>query len=109
MMVEYAGRAQPTVPAGPIPLRACNLGLLNEQGLVQVPTYSREVDEDRNLIYHLGVGGFHRSHQQVSFRNLQFGITRNVARTNRALARSIGRDAPNEPDIRRTGPHAKRL
>jgi hypothetical protein len=60
-------------------------------------------------IVHFGVGGFHRSHQQVSFRNLQFGITRNVARTNRALARSIGRDAPNEPDIRRTGPHAKRL
>ena len=32
-----------------------------------------------------------------------------LARTNRALARSIGRDAPNEPDIRRTEPHAKRL
>ena len=55
-------------------------------------------------IVHFGVGGFHRSHQQVSFQN-QFGNTRNVAR----LARSIGRDAPNEPEIRRTGPHANRL
>ena len=74
-----------------------------------VPTYPRKISEYPNICVHLGVGGFHRSHQQVSFRNLQFGITRNVARTNRALARSIGRDAPNEPDIRRTGPHAKRL
>ena len=61
------------------------------------------------VIVQFDVGGFYRSYQQVSFRNLQFGITRNVARTNRALARSIGRDAPNEPDIRRTEPHAKRL
>ena len=27
-------------------------------------------------IVHFGVGGFHRSHQQVSFQDLQFGITR---------------------------------
>jgi mannitol 2-dehydrogenase len=51
--------------AGPLQLSTSNLGLLNEQGLVQIPTYSREIDADRNLIYHLGVGGFHRSHQAV--------------------------------------------
>lgn len=39
------------------------LEALQDEGLVLVPSYNREVTPDRNLIYHLGVGGFHRSHQ----------------------------------------------
>lgn len=34
-----------------------------ERRLVSVPPYNREITEDRNLIFHFGVGGFHRSHQ----------------------------------------------
>jgi mannitol 2-dehydrogenase len=49
--------------AGPVKLCASNLGVINRLGLVSVPTYSREMTQDRNLIFHLGVGGFHRSHQ----------------------------------------------
>ena len=63
---------KPAVPPGPVhlSLHTANLGLLNEQGLAQIPTYDRNIDEERNLIFHLGVGGFHRSHQAVYLNDL---------------------------------------
>jgi len=49
--------------SGVTKLNSANLGILSHQGLVSVPPYNREITEDRNLIFHFGVGGFHRSHQ----------------------------------------------
>ena len=57
------GAERAFTPAGPVKLCAANLGVINNLGLVSVPTYNREITDDRNLIFHLGVGGFHRSHQ----------------------------------------------
>eukprot|EP00238_Polyblepharides_amylifera_P002005 CAMPEP_0196585382 /NCGR_PEP_ID=MMETSP1081-20130531/50433_1 /TAXON_ID=36882 /ORGANISM="Pyramimonas amylifera, Strain CCMP720" /LENGTH=1314 /DNA_ID=CAMNT_0041906905 /DNA_START=249 /DNA_END=4193 /DNA_ORIENTATION=- len=51
-------------------LNASNLSILIEKGLVSIPTYAREITEDRNLIYHFGVGGFHRSHQAFYLNDL---------------------------------------
>eukprot|EP00976_Prorocentrum_cordatum_P112297 1195509-Prorocentrum_minimum.AAC.1 len=36
---------------------------IGEAGQVAVPTYNRDIAAKRHLIYHMGVGGFHRSHQ----------------------------------------------
>jgi len=40
-----------------------NLQRIAANGMVSVPNYNRELTPDRPVIVHLGVGGFHRSHQ----------------------------------------------
>lgn len=51
------------VHTGPLKLNRHVLDALGYEGLVSVPTYNREITPDKKLIYHFGVGGFHRSHQ----------------------------------------------
>ena len=38
--------------------------------MVSVPTYNRDITPTRNIIYHMGVGGFHRSHQAFYLHDL---------------------------------------
>lgn len=55
---------------GALKLSTRYLEAIGDVGMVSVPTYNRDIAEKTSLIYHFGVGGFHRSHQAFYLHDL---------------------------------------